>query len=120
MHEMSIVNSVLEAVRVEAARHPACHPSKVGLRIGELAAVDPEALRFCFEALTRETDLESLELEIEIRARRHRCLACSTEFNVKDYNFTCPQCGGPNSKCISGDELEMAYLEVQEHEPSPA
>lgn len=117
---MGIANSVIEAVRTEAARYPGSSPRKVGLRIGELAAVDPESLRFCFEALTKETDLESLELEIEIRPRRHRCRDCHTDFNVKDYDFTCPQCGKLNSECISGDELEMAYLEVEEHEPSPA
>jgi hydrogenase nickel incorporation protein HypA/HybF len=120
MHEMGIANSVIEAVYAEAAHYPGCIPRKVALRIGELAAVDPDALRFCFEALTRETDLEALELEIEVCPRCHRCLACSAEFNVKDYDFACPQCGKLNSECISGDELEMAYLEVEEHEPSPA
>ena len=119
MHEMSMAYSVLAAVRTEAARYPACHPRKVGLRVGELTALDPEALRFCFEALTRETELESLGLEIEICLRRHRCRVCGTEFQVKDYDFACPQCADLNSQCISGDELEMAYLEVDEHEPSP-
>ncbi|HEX7423251.1 MAG TPA: hydrogenase maturation nickel metallochaperone HypA [Terriglobales bacterium] len=118
MHEMGIANAVLEAVRVEIARYPGSHPSKVGVRIGELAAVDPSALHFCFEALVRETDLESLELEIQACPRRHRCFACGAEFNVKDYDFQCPCCGGVRTECISGDELELAYLEVEEHEPS--
>ena len=120
MHEMGISNSVIKAVRAEAARYPGSHPRRVGLRIGELAAVDPEALRFCFQALTRETDLESLELEIEIHPRHHRCRECGTEFNVKDFDFACQQCGAADSECISGDELEMAYLELEEHETSAA
>ena len=115
MHEMGIANSVLDAVRVEAALHPGSHPSRVGVRIGELAAVDPSALEFCFDALIRETDLESLQLEIEICPRRHRCLGCGTEFGVKDYDFECPRCGSLHSKCLSGDELELAYLEVEEN-----
>ena len=115
MHEMGIANSVLEAVRVEAARHPGSFPSKVGVRIGELAAVDPSALEFCFDALTRETDFESLQLEIEICPRRHHCLDCGTEFGVKDYDFECPRCGSLRNECLSGDELELAYLEVEEN-----
>lgn len=115
MHEMGIANSVLEAVRVEAARHPGSYPRRVGVRIGELAAVDPSALEFCFDALTRETDLESLQLEIEICPRRHRCLDCVAEFGVKDYDFECPQCRSLRSECLSGDELELAYLEVEEN-----
>ncbi len=56
MHEMGIASSVLEAVRAEAARQGAL-PCKVGLRVGELAALDEDALRFCFEAITRGTEL---------------------------------------------------------------
>jgi hydrogenase nickel incorporation protein HypA/HybF len=115
MHEMGIANSVLEAVRGEAARHPGSYPCRVGVRIGELAAVDPSALEFCFDALTRETDLESLHLEIEICPRRHRCLDCAAEFDVKGYDFECPRCRSLRSECLSGDELELAYLEVEEN-----
>jgi len=120
MHEMGMAYSVISTVRAETRR---CHgqpPRKVGLRIGELAAVDPEALRFCFEALTRGTELEPLELEIEIRPRRQRCRDCGVEFDVKNYDLACPQCRGLDSECIGGDELEIVYLEVEEHEPSPA
>ena len=120
MHELGIAQSVLEAVQVEAAKHGGAKPVKVGLRIGELAAIDPDALRFSFEALTRETDLEGLELEIEMRPRRHRCLECGSEFNIKDYVFDCPHCGANRNECISGEELQLSYIELEEHEPSPA
>ena len=113
MHEMGIANSVLEAVRGEAARHPGSYPCRVGVRIGELAAVDPSALEFCFDALTRETDLESLQLEIEICPRRHRCLDCAAEFGVKGNEFECPPCPSLRSECLSGDELEQADLDVE-------
>ena len=59
MHEMGIACEVLAAVRSEAKRHPGKAPRKIGLRIGELAAVDPDALRFCFEAITRDTDIRA-------------------------------------------------------------
>ena len=120
MHEMGMAYSVLHTLREEAARRHAPGVRKIGLRIGELAAVNPEALRFCFEALTRGTELESVVLDIEIRPRRHLCRDCGAEFNVMDYDLACPQCRGPDSECVSGDELEIAYLEVGEHEPSPA
>ena len=120
MHELSIAQSVLEAVKAEAVRHPGTKPAKVGLKIGELASVDPDALRFGFEVLTRDTALEGLQLEIEFCPRRHRCLDCGTEFNVKDFDFRCPGCQSTRNDCISGDQLEIAYLELEEHEPSPA
>lgn len=115
MHEMGIANSVLEAVRSEMLRHTGTLPRKVGMRIGEMAAVDQESLRFCFEALTRETDLESLQLEVEICPRRHQCLQCGSVNIVRDFDFRCPQCASLNTECIGGDELELAYLEVEEN-----
>jgi hydrogenase nickel incorporation protein HypA/HybF len=115
MHELGIASSVLDAVRSEMTCHPGSYPSKVGVRIGEMAAIDQEALRFCFEAIIRETDFESLALAIEVCPRRHRCLVCERDFVVHEYDSRCPQCGNLETVCISGDELELAYLEVEEY-----
>ena len=114
MHELGIANSVLEAVRVEAQRHPGALPVKVAVRVGELAGVDPDALTFGFEVLTSGTEWERLKLEVETCPRRHKCLACGKIFRVVDYNFACPDCGSLQTECVSGDELELAYLEMEE------
>lgn len=119
MHELGIAQSVLEAVQAEAAKRNS-KPVKVGLRIGELSAIDPDALRFSFEALTAETDFQGLELQIELCPRRHRCQGCGSEFDVKDFIFDCPQCGANRTECIGGEELQLAYIELEEYEPSTA
>jgi hydrogenase nickel incorporation protein HypA/HybF len=85
------------------------------VRIGELSALDPDALRFCFEAITSDTDLAGLELEIEICPFRYRCRACGHEFVVQDYQSQCPQCASLETECIGGQELDLAYLEVEEY-----
>jgi hydrogenase nickel incorporation protein HypA/HybF len=119
MHEMSIATSILTAVATEAARYPGSRARRVGVRIGELAGIDPESLRFCFEALVKDSELDGLVLEIEERKRRHRCV-CGAEFAVNDYEFACTSCGNAVTQCVSGDELELAYVEVEEYEPSAA
>ena len=120
MHELNIAEAVLKAVRTEALHLPGSLPRRVGVRVGELAAVDPEALRFCFDTIIRGTDLESLQLEVEVCPLRHRCQDCGQEFIVRDYDFHCPQCVSERGVCISGDELDLAYLELEEYEPSAA
>jgi hydrogenase nickel incorporation protein HypA/HybF len=70
MHEMGIADSVLDAVRIEAARIPGSKPRRVGLRVGEWSGVDTESLRFCFDALVMGTDLDGLALDIDFRERR--------------------------------------------------
>ena len=115
---MGIANSVVEAVKTEMERYPGMYPREVGLRIGEMAAIDQDALRFCFDAIILETDLALLELGIEVCPRRHRCQLCTQEFFVRDYNSRCPECASMQTTCIRGDELEFAYLEVEEYGPS--
>ena len=65
MHEMGIAGSILEAVQEKVRIHPGHRASRVGLRIGEFAGVDPESLRFCVEAMNA-----SCPLAVEIDWRR--------------------------------------------------
>ena len=114
MHELSIANSILESVRKERERLNGARVTRVGVRIGALAGVDPDALSFGFEVLVKGTDLEPLALAIEWTPRRHECPHCKHVFTVVDYQFNCPACGAAATRCIGGDELELAYLEVEE------
>jgi len=118
MHEIGIANSVLDAVRAERRRFPARHIYKVGVRIGELAGVDPDAMSFCFEALVRGTELEPLALEIEFCARRYQCRSCGRSYAAPKEDLACPDCGVRDSQFLGGDELELAYLEVEDGTPA--
>ena len=114
MHEMGIAESILAAVEAEMARHAGARAARVGVRVGELSAVEPDSLRFCFEVLVKDTAHEGLRIEIETVPRRHRCDACRQEFTVRDYDFHCPGCGGWRATCAGGDELALTFLELEE------
>jgi hydrogenase nickel incorporation protein HypA/HybF len=113
MHELSIAESILEAVRKELASRPGARPIRVGLRIGEFAAVDVDSLNFCFEAVLKGTDWESLQLDARVCPQRRICKDCRKEFAVVEYNTLCPACAGNNTRMTSGDELDFDYLEVE-------
>jgi hydrogenase nickel incorporation protein HypA/HybF len=114
MHELSVANSILATVRAEAQRRPGTRIVKVGMRLGELAGVDAEALSFSFDALVAGTSLAPLGLEIERRPRRQRCPCCEHTFAVADCSTACPLCATADTVCVGGDELELAYVEVEE------
>jgi len=114
MHELGIAESILERVKLEAARQNGARVTKVGVRIGELSGVDPDALSFGFEALVKDTPLEGLALEIDFRKRVQRCSACGREFAAEMLFSSCPDCGSAATACISGDELDIAYIELEE------
>jgi hydrogenase nickel incorporation protein HypA/HybF len=114
MHELGIANSVLDAARAEVQLRPAMRLTKIVVRVGDLAGLDPDALRFCFEALVKETDWEPVVLEIERPAHRRGCLHCGSEFEVVNHNTACPTCGDTLTTFLSGNELELAYLEMED------
>ncbi len=114
MHELGIAASILDCVQAEAKKHPDSRITKVGIRVGELSAVDVDALQFGFEALTKDTEWESLVLDIESIPRVQRCPKCQNEFRMTDYDPQCPRCGEFMTECISGEQLDIAYMEVDE------
>jgi len=114
MHELGIAASILESVEKEAQRHPGKHISTVGVKIGELSGVDAEALQFGFEVLVKDTPWEPLALQLELIPRVQRCSKCEYDFRMTDHDPRCPLCGEFATVCISGEELDIAYMEVDE------
>ena len=114
MHELGIASSILESVQKEAHRHPGARITKVGVKVGELAGVDVDALQFGFECIVKETEWEGLILAVESIPRVQRCPRCQEEFRMADYDPQCPQCGEFATQCVSGEELDIAYMEVDE------
>ena len=113
MHELSIASAILDAVRNEAEKRPGSHVTKVGVRVGVLSGVEPEALSFGFSALVQGTDLEPLMLEIDSVPRRQRCPACDITFEV-DEDLACPRCASSETTLAGGEELDLAYFEVED------
>lgn len=114
MHELGIANSIFETVQSEARQRPGARVSKVGVRVGEFSSVDPEALKFSFEVLVKDTPFSPLPLEIELSPLRHRCGECGETFVVVDYATACPRCGEKRTECVGGTELEFSFLELEE------
>jgi hydrogenase nickel incorporation protein HypA/HybF len=114
MHELSIAQEILDRVEREVRKHPGARPRTVGVNIGEISGVDRDALAFGFEALVKDTRWEPLALEFEYFPRRHRCPMCGSEFEVRHFETRCIGCGNAETIMISGDELDIGYIEVDD------
>jgi len=114
MHEIGIAESVLETVRAEMDRHPGARGVEVGIKVGELSGVEPEALRFSFQVLVSGTDLEPLRVSIETSDRRYRCRGCGLEYAPAGWDLACQECGQQQPERIGGEELEICYLDLEE------
>ena len=112
MHEAGIMQSALDAIRNQAEKHAATRVSRIVLRIGTLAGVDHDALRFAYEALAPGSIANGATLEIEPVPARARCATCGTEFGVeRGFIFQCPRCGEYSGDIRAGRELGIARLE---------
>jgi hydrogenase nickel incorporation protein HypA/HybF len=114
MHELGIVSSVLSQLDQLKKEHENKEFAKVVLRVGELSGLDVDCLTFAFECVVKDTAWEQLTLEIEKVARRQQCPKCGTEFKVENWDTVCPACGETATIIIAGEELQIAYVEVEE------
>jgi hydrogenase nickel incorporation protein HypA/HybF len=112
MHEMSIAQSLFEILKEEMIKNNARTLRSVRLRIGQLSAVVPESLSFCFQVMTEGTEMEGAELLMDIIPLEGKCRACSKSFEIEDYAFKCPHCSSPEIDTISGQDLSIVEMVV--------
>ena len=77
MHEMSLAEGVLQLVEDTARRESARCVKLVVLEIGRLSSVEPEAIRFCFEAVTHGSIAQGAALEIVNVPGAGWCMRCA-------------------------------------------
>lgn len=115
MHELSLAESVVQSIE-EAARADgeAFHRvSKVILEIGQLAAVDAEAMRFCFDAVVQGSIAEGAILEILETPGSGWCISCAAMVPIGELMAACPRCGGYQVQARGGMEMRLVALEVE-------
>jgi hydrogenase nickel incorporation protein HypA/HybF len=112
MHEMSIAQSLLDIIKEEMQKHDARILRAVHLNVGQMTAVVPEALTFCFEVITSGTELEGAQMFMNMVPLKGYCPDCGREFTIEDYTFICPSCGGTNIETIGGQDLSIVDIEV--------
>ncbi|MGI8699935.1 MAG: hydrogenase maturation nickel metallochaperone HypA [Nocardioidaceae bacterium] len=108
MHELAITQSIVDAVLERTGDRKV---TTVRLRVGRLAGVVPDALRFCFDLVSAGSMLEGAELEIEEPAGEAHCRGCGDDFRLQDLILLCP-CGSADVVILAGRELQVCSVEV--------
>ena len=114
MHELAIAQAILDRAKAASERNGGGRVTRIGLRIGEISGVEPDALSFGIEALSKDTAFEGLALEIERPRRKLRCSACAAEFEPDGFAVACPTCQGQSGECIAGGELDVTFIELED------
>lgn len=115
MHELSIVEAVIEQVDEEVRRAGAeGKVAKLELSIGRLSGVNAESIRFAFELLAPNTILSGAEIVIHEPKAVCRCNSCHAETEIDDLTLKCPRCSSDDIAIEGGREMLLQSIDVED------
>ncbi|MCX7015803.1 MAG: hydrogenase maturation nickel metallochaperone HypA [Candidatus Sumerlaeota bacterium] len=116
MHELSIIQSLIQTVEARLAEEKAARVRSIRIRLGEVFSED--AFRQAFDMLAQGTALEGARLEVESIEQRFACPGCGGESIVRHedllgHMFVCPRCGRVEEMAEHGD-VEILEILAEE------
>lgn len=121
MHELSIAESIVDAVTESAAAYPGARIMEVRLRVGALASVVEDSLQFCWGIVTEGTELAGSKLVVRVLPVVMHCAACGADSELEGVqSFRCPRCGELAASLRQGREIEIESIELEEPDEIPS
>lgn len=113
MHEMSLAEGVLQLIEDSSKKEHFSRVKTVWLEIGELAGVEVEAMRFCFDAVVRDSIAHEAKLVVIETPGQAWCLHCAEVVHVQALFDACPKCGSHQVQVTGGNEMRVKELDVE-------
>lgn len=113
MHEMSLAENVLQIIEESARSQNFRRVRCVVLEIGRLSSVEPDAMRFCFDAAMAGSIADGARLEIVESEGRGWCAQCASDVPLVALYEPCPHCGGYQVSVTGGDLMRVKELGVE-------
>ncbi len=117
MHELSVCLELLDQIAVIAAERRASSVSRIVLKIGPLSGIEEQLLRSAYPIAAGGTVAEHAELRIERTAIVLHCERCRRESRARANRLCCAHCGDYRTRLISGDEMILQRLELENADP---
>ena len=114
VHELAISEAVVSGVCERlASTLGESRISRVVLEVGRLSAVEPEALRFCFELSAAGTPVAGATLDIIEIPVIADCRQCGVRFESNEsLTCVCNACGSLAVDIVNGRELRVKLVEL--------
>ena len=115
MYEFQLTNRLNVELQNICSKYCLSRIRRVLIRVGGLRKINPELMTFIFTAISRGTPAEGALLSVMIVPPAFKCNACGrTWTSTEDAEFMCPYCRSRNVDLLSGLELAIDFLEVEE------
>jgi hydrogenase nickel incorporation protein HypA/HybF len=116
MHEMSVAQNIIDIVIQHLPNDNAHRVRNVNVKIGKMAGIVPESLEFSFQVIASDTPgMRDAVLNMHFVPLIIHCRNCHTESELDEPFFICPACNGTQVNILSGTELQVTDIEVDDH-----
>jgi hydrogenase nickel incorporation protein HypA/HybF len=112
MHEFSLAQDIIETI----GRSVTGNLSKITaihIEVGEFSGVVIESLEFGLNVVLQDKNLADVKVNISVVPAAAVC-ECNYEYPVKDILEACPKCNSYNRKIISGTDVIIKSIEIEE------
>ncbi len=117
MHELAVVQSLLQLTLDHAAQHRARRVLALDLVIGQLSSIVDDCVQFYWDILARDTIAADAQLRFHRIPARFQCRDCGAIFDLDESHLSCPHCQSIYFDLIQGDEFRLESIDIEE-EPS--
>ena len=115
MHELGLVNYVVEQVSKIAEEQNVKKIRSVTLQFGEVSGIVTSYLHDYWLWYTKKFPLfEGSELKTEEIPAVTWCDDCKITYSTVQYGKTCPHCGSGNTWLLRGNEMMIKEVEVED------
>ena len=116
MHERSIASALLRQIEVlKSERNAVCARLRaVHVSIGEFSGVEPTLLCSAFEEVVASSADSGAQLALQVVPIAAECLACASEFEVKNFEFRCPACQANRINIVRGEGIVLESITLEE------
>lgn len=113
MHEMSLAENIVQLINDAARDQQFTRVKTIWLEIGQLACVEKESLRFCFDVVAQDSIAQQARLEIIDIAGQAICMECQQAVPIASYYEACPDCGNTVLQTTQGTGMRIKEIEVE-------
>ena len=113
MHELAITQSMLDVALEHAEKAEAKEIKRINLVIGEMTGIVEQCVQFYFNFFGKGTIAEGATLSFTEVPTTARCRNCDKQFEVEEFTWACPHCGGNDLELVAGKELFVESIEVE-------
>ena len=120
MHELSMANSILNAVITNAKKNNAIEVTEIVVEIGKLALINPEQVRFMLDVLSEDSITKGAKFIIEEIPIEIKCKECGYNGITDENNFDhytpiveCPKCENKLVNVVNGKDCIIKNIVIE-------